>query len=385
MTDGSREDRLLDLIYDAAADPELWTEVMERVAPLVGGEHSVMSRLDIVDGTGSAKVSGVDAQVLDSYFSHFFKVNPLQLVSDPQTYTRGWRPKIVIDEEWMERGAFEASEYYNDFLRPISAEWSLMVRLGLRGSEVAAISIARSLRRGRFEPDEIALAGRLQSHLVRAYALSERLATLQGLNSNLASVLDQSPFAMLLLSGEGRILHANARGDRLLAAGDLLCAVGGRLTGVSPYVEQRIGGLIADAAAAGWERRTAGAVSLRSPKRPFPLSVTASPLRLERTTVFAGGRAVLVCVSDPSTASAQPPAEALAALFSLTAAEARLAADLREGLSLKAAAARRGVSVNTSRVQLSSLFAKTGTHRQSELMRLLMAHGGLETGWRGAF
>ena len=75
---------------------------------------------------------------------------------------------MVTDEDWMERGDLEGSEYYNDFLRPLSAEWSLMVRLGLRGSEVAAISVARSFRRGRFEPHEIALASRLQSHLVRA-------------------------------------------------------------------------------------------------------------------------------------------------------------------------------------------------------------------------
>ena len=106
--------------------------------------------------------------------------------------------------------------------------------------------------------------------------------------------------------------------------------------------------------------------------------MTVSPLRLEQTTVFAGGRAVLICISDPAAAASHPTAT-LAALFSLTAAEARLAADLREGLSLKAAAARRGVSVNTTRAQLTSIFAKTGTHRQSELMRLLMAHGGLES------
>ena len=76
MTPESREDQLLDLIYDAAADPRLWSDVMERIVPMIGGEQSVMSRLDIVDGTGSAKVSGIDSNVLDPYFSHFFKVNP---------------------------------------------------------------------------------------------------------------------------------------------------------------------------------------------------------------------------------------------------------------------------------------------------------------------
>ena len=92
---------------------------------------------------------------------------------------------------------------------------------------------------------------------------------MQGLNSNLASALDQSPFAMLLLTGEGRILHANAQGERLLAVGDVLRAIGGRLVGSSPYVDQRVGGLIADAGAPGWERRTAARSPCARPSAPF--------------------------------------------------------------------------------------------------------------------
>ena len=374
MVSASQEDGLLDLIYDAAVEPKLWFNVMERVAPMIGGEHSVMSRLDIVDGTGSAEVAGIDPGVLDSYFSHFYQVNPLQFVENTSIYTKYWRPRIIIDEEWLPRSEFESSEYYNDFLKPLSAEWGMVVRLGLRGSEVATINVARSFRRGRFEPHEIDLASRLQPHLVRAYALSERLATLQALNANFAQALDRSPLAMLLLSGEGRILHANIQGERLLSVGDLLCVIGGRLSGVRPYDDQQFSRLIAEAAAPGWERRTAGAISLRSPKRPFALSMTVSPLHLDRTTVFSGGRAVLVCVSDPASTSSTPTSATLATLFSLTASEARLAADLRAGLSLKAAAELHSVSVNTVRAQLTSIFAKTGTHRQSELMRLMMAH-----------
>lgn len=55
----------------------------------------------------------------------------------------------------------------------------------------------------------------------------------------------------------------------------------------------------------------------------------------------------------------------------LTPAEARLAARLRFGLSLKEAAEELGISVNTVRNQLKSIFDKLGVNRQADLVRHL--------------
>jgi DNA-binding CsgD family transcriptional regulator len=54
--------------------------------------------------------------------------------------------------------------------------------------------------------------------------------------------------------------------------------------------------------------------------------------------------------------------------FDLTPAEARLVIDLVTGTSLKSSAKARGVSYETVRRQVKSVFRKTGTHRQSELV-----------------
>jgi pimeloyl-ACP methyl ester carboxylesterase/DNA-binding CsgD family transcriptional regulator len=56
----------------------------------------------------------------------------------------------------------------------------------------------------------------------------------------------------------------------------------------------------------------------------------------------------------------------------LTAAEARLAAKLVQGLQLADAAVALDISPHTARTQLKAIFAKTGARRQSELLRLLM-------------
>src|SRR5262249_58164983 len=76
--------------------------------------------------------------------------------------------------------------------------------------------------------------------------------------------------------------------------------------------------------------------------------------------------------ADPGAAAA-PPVEALCALYGLTAAEARLAAALAAGQSLQDYATASGIARCTARWQLQQVLAKTDTHRQSDLVRLILA------------
>ncbi|WP_421866258.1 alpha/beta fold hydrolase [Parvibaculum sp.] len=69
--------------------------------------------------------------------------------------------------------------------------------------------------------------------------------------------------------------------------------------------------------------------------------------------------------------------------FGLTPAEARLAARLRFGLSLKEASGELGISVNTARNQLKSVFEKLGVNRQADLVRHLAELAALAASMQG--
>jgi len=58
--------------------------------------------------------------------------------------------------------------------------------------------------------------------------------------------------------------------------------------------------------------------------------------------------------------------------FMLTPAEVQVALGIAEGKTLAAIAKMRGVATSTTRDQLKSVFVKTGTHRQAELVALLV-------------
>jgi DNA-binding CsgD family transcriptional regulator len=82
------------------------------------------------------------------------------------------------------------------------------------------------------------------------------------------------------------------------------------------------------------------------------------------------GAGALLTLTPIGPREPAPPA-LLAQAFALTPAEARLAVIIAQGATPERAAGLLGISRQTARNQLKAVFAKTGTHRQSELVALL--------------
>jgi DNA-binding CsgD family transcriptional regulator len=80
----------------------------------------------------------------------------------------------------------------------------------------------------------------------------------------------------------------------------------------------------------------------------------------------------IVFVKSLSPATDVPMPELLRQQWRFTAAEARLALALVRGATLDEAGEMLGVRKNTVRTQLRVLFDKTDTHRQAELLRVLL-------------
>lgn len=101
-----------------------------------------------------------------------------------------------------------------------------------------------------------------------------------------------------------------------------------------------------------------------------PLRVVVSPVAGKRSLFGPEPPGAMVFVADPDR-HPLPTEEEIRALFGLTAAEARLARALAEGLDVAQAAQRLGQSIVTLRTRLKTIFDRTDTHRQSELIQLI--------------
>jgi len=376
---GFNQSEFLDLVYGAAVEPDLWAPVMERYADAVGGEKGWLSLLSLVDGSGGGIIARIDPRETDRYASYYADRNPLHQVGDLDGYLRSWAPRILTDEDWMPKADLVRSEYYNDFLQPQDIHSCIMVRLAVRGTEMATLNITRSRRRGQFERRDLELAASLHPHLIRAFELGQKLALSRATTRGLATVFDESAHGLFLLDAEGRIQHLNRAAELLVAQRKGLQVSCGRLVACDAGAARTLQGLVGRAGAREPQTRTGGSMALATAGGVSPLSVTVAPVRLPSLGVLGGGAAVIVCVTD-TEAGVRLPEQRLRDLFSLTPAEARLALALFEGATLSEAAKALKISRFTAQNHLARVFEKTGANRQAVLIKLMMRAVGLDLG-----
>ena len=172
-------------------------------------------------------------------------------------------------------------------------------------------------------------------------------------------------FAAVLVGPNDRLLGMNDRARNLVAA--CFEIVDHRVVARSTEARERLHAAIT--AAAPNRTRDVGsrpAILPRASGRPVIAYVMSTAARFARIGLEA---AVLILI-DPDEVK-EPASAFLKEAFNLSASEIALARYLFRGMSLKAIAEARNTSIATLRVQLSSVFAKTGTKRQAELVSLL--------------
>lgn len=175
--------------------------------------------------------------------------------------------------------------------------------------------------------------------------------------------LDLLATGMMLVDGSGRLLLANRSAERLIETGEVIGLSRGIVTAA------RENGLFSRAIAlACGDRPSSSVVQLLRPDGRRPIAALVSPIDDRERA----GAACSIFLRDPEIRWGVSAA-ALAALFGLTPAEARVVVELVAGKGLQEMANEFDLSINTVRNQLKQVYRKTSTSRQSELVSLVLA------------
>lgn len=231
--------------------------------------------------------------------------------------------------------------------------------------------IHRSREAGRLEEHDPDLVRLLRPHIKRAYRLHSYLAATGKQRASLQSALDSLTMGVILLAQKGRMVTMNRAAERLLTDNDGLQAVREGLRAARADESARLQQLVAEATAtsAGPGLRPTGALRVSRRGRP-PLQLLVFAVRGFDVDRAHPVRAI-VYISDPAQ-RVRPAYDTLRTLFGLTPAEYRLAMLLADGHRPTTVAGMVGVSRNTLKSQLASIYRKTGTSRQAQLVRLLL-------------
>ncbi len=360
--------RLLSALYSAPLRPEYWEIFLWELSKLTGiTRAALISHLVAEDDHRILATLGESmVESVSSYETHYYQFDEWTR-RFPRTGISG---RIINGQEIWSEDAMRTSVFYNDFLSKYDVcEMACIAAIGSTKA-FEALSIYRGPKEQPFDRDQFGLLQVLVPHLQIALATRRKLLDLECRVSDLENAFDDLKTALVLLDRSGKAVLANRAARSICDERDGLLMTSSGITAQrsTENVQLRAAILQAIQVSTGVSCEPSGA-RLISRRDRRPLQVLVAPLTSRNTHVPRHAVAVLF-ISDPDRQSSLPSV-VLKQLYGLTQAEARLAVTLLEGKSLGDAAELHQVGQETVRSQVKSIFQKTGTKRQGELVQLL--------------
>ena len=350
-------DPFIDDIYEAAVVPEKWQAILGRLAVIADAEGTLL--FAACPGPPRWLASEAIQHTMEEWIgSKWYLDNPRGQRLVPRE-----EPRFLTDLDAMTTEEINASDFYTKLLRPRGLGWCVGTSIRSPAGDTLVFSIEKAHAKGPVPRSVAEQLDSLRPHLARASLLSGRLG-LDRAKSTVAT-LEAIGLPAAALTPNGRVVSANA--GFLASEPRIRIGAGNVIQLAAAPAQALLMEAISNSGIASG--RIGKSIPVRAVGTEPAFVAHVVPLRGGGLDVFTGALSIVFTTSIIPSASPAP--SLLQALFDLTPAEARTAGQITEGKSIGQISSATGISQNTIRTHLKSVFQKTGVERQAELVSLL--------------
>jgi DNA-binding CsgD family transcriptional regulator len=352
--------------YEAAALPELLPKALHELAQACGAEGAALHLSNGLQTFGT--VGSVGLGELHQGFVRKWRAPELNShrARGLELIFRGWRGALT------EQDCFTPQELGRDmfhqelFVNSGFSSFAGVILAKASGSSLST-SIIRRIDQGPYTRSELESINALAAQLKVVGNLAMRIGISSAQRIADAFAAEGEPLA--LLGNDGRIIHFSRSFEDLTRNG--LTIENRRLGSWHPDANRNMAAAVRHALDYdGNLRKPPATVVLPRRNGLRPLIASVIPVVGMANDILHLVSAI-VSVTDLEAEAVGPSTLAMREAFGLTQSEARLAHDIAVGKTLPEIATVSGVSKETLRSRLKSIFDKTGTARQAELATLL--------------
>jgi DNA-binding CsgD family transcriptional regulator len=358
-------------LYDAASNTSSWLAFLRTGSSYFGAFGAHLIHLDKANPELSISyVVGFEQHSLDIQRAAMRKQMELESEDPRFHYARRFPNMPFRCTDIMPSAEFRALRIYRELLQPNGIEYSLMVQYSDSAEDFTGLAFFRSAEAGPYSEEDSCGLGDLIPHLRRTLSIQRRLFQLDHRLDASYQILESLPSGLVIVDEQGRSEFANAAALHIFSDKDGLDICSGKLQ-ARPQQQAELLAIIRQTIDLGRH----GAIALVRPSGKPAIQCVVTRLAMNcgesPANLIARPRAA-VYLADP-TQPLETPEQLLQRIFGLTQAEARILERLVYGRTPEQAASDNGVELSTVRTQLKSIFAKTNTTRQPELVQRVLA------------
>lgn len=361
--------RLLDLvglIYDAVLKPDLWNAVLEKASGFVGGMGASIFRQDVIRKVGNAYYTwGMDAEYEKLYFRKYIHINPL--LPAMLTVDVG---RVSSNSEQLVPAEFFQTRFYREWAKPQGLIDNVFCILERSATSAAGFVVFRNERDGMADAKAYELLEAIVPHLRRAVLIGNVIEHKTTESQGFSDLLDRIRAGVFVVDASGNIRYSNRTANEIVRAGDYLRSAGGKLIARQTEANQ----LLQEAFRAAGD----GGATISNKCVAIPLLAADGtrhllnllPLTRQRAPGIDANAAAAVFVQKAAVELPNPP-EVIASAYQLTKTELRVLLALVQLGGGPEIAEALGIGNGTVKTHLRSLFRKTGTKHQTDLVKLV--------------
>jgi DNA-binding CsgD family transcriptional regulator/PAS domain-containing protein len=355
-------------IYEATHDPARWAAAIGNLENLFHGSKACFARFG-----PNIQANDIVATRSDPAFQLRFVEEHAHEPSVLADAMAAAPVGMVYNDHALVGGdTLKRTRFWNEWMAPQDMYDGIGCKVLQSGSSYWYFDVQRGHGQPAFGGEDAELLRIIVPHLARAADISRNLQSAK----HLASTFSELPFGVVVTDGHMRIATLNAAAEAILSKPESgLLRKSGRLVAANPGHTILLQELIALSCRSHDDIMpgTGGDLLVRAANRAVgvDLALSVGPLVSALHDLPFVGRHAAIFIRELSLELPAGFKEQARTFFGLTLKEAALAASLASGMTLKEAAADAHIRINTARSYLGSIFLKTGTHQQSELVALL--------------
>ncbi|WNG88292.1 helix-turn-helix transcriptional regulator [Mycobacterium sp. ITM-2016-00317] len=349
--------RMVAAVHAAAVEPDGWDDALSLVRASFGANAA-----GLVRGHGAQRVlqncDFLDEAAMRAYRDYYRQSDYVLAAVE--------RSAVGLAHSGGSLVALKPrSEFHVDWIRRYALDDGFFVRLA-GPPRPYSFAVAGPRGAGLFAgPDTVKVLNAFIPQLQRALCTQHTVTGLRDRAEHHDHPADAFSAPAAVIAPDMTVAYVNPAAESLLRCGTDVLVTSGRMRLSAPAADTELRRAVACAARATGVRT---GDSLRVPRSgsPHPLVVHVLPLPDNQDS------SALVVVVDPD-ARPEPTKQLLRRVLSLTDSEAEVALRIGRGLGLSAIADELSLSLATVKTHLQHTYQKTDTHRQSDLVRLMLA------------